>query len=245
MKREIKRKKLGQHFLKNIKILRILATSLGDIHNETIIEIGGGHGELTQFLTLAKKLIVYEIDPKLAEVLKTKFEGIEVKNEDFLKSNLEKYKHNYILVGNIPYSITGLIIRKIFSIKNYPKVALLTLQKEYGEKILAKNGNNFLHSWIKIWCEVKKILIIKKKYFRPQPKVDSIALKFDFYKKPLINEIDDYENFLKLLFKAPNKNIKNNLKDFYFDENFADKKPRNLTFEEVIHLFKSLKMKIL
>lgn len=241
MKRKVKRKKIGQYFLKNIGILKILADSLGNIKNEIVVEIGGGHGELTQFLISAKKLIVYEIDQHLADLLRQRFPGVKIMNEDFLKSNLEKFKHNYIIIGNIPYSITGLIIRKIFSAKEYPKSALLTLQKEYGEKILAKNGNNFLHSWIKVWSKIEKILIIKKKYFSPQPKVDSMALKFEFYKKPLIKGLKNYESFLRLLFKAPNKNIKNNLGELLFDESFATKKPRNLTFEEVIYLFKSIK----
>lgn len=239
MKRKIKTRKLGQHFLKNIKILKNLADSLGNIKNDAVVEIGGGHGELTQFLISAKKLIVYEIDSRLAKLLKEKFPKAEIRNEDFLKSNLKEFKHNYIIIGNIPYSITGLIIRKIFSLNGYPKIALLTLQKEYGEKILAKNGNNFLHSWIKIWCRIKKISAIKRKYFFPQPKVDSMALKFEFYKKPLIKNVKHYEDFLKLLFKAPNRNIKNNLENFIFNGNFANKKPKKLTFEEVIQLFKS------
>lgn len=241
MKLNVKTQKLGQNFLKNKKILKILASSLGDIHNKIVVEIGGGHGELTQFLNQAKKLIVYEIDKKLAEILKNKFPNAEIRNENFLKSDLKQFENNFYLIGNIPYSISGLIIRKIFSKSEHPKVAVLTFQKEYGEKILGKDGNNFLHSWINIWSQPQKILIIKKKYFFPQPKVDSMALKFEFYKNPLIDDIENYERFLKTLFKNPNKNIKNNFGKEIIDKNFSMRKPRSLKFEEVLQAFKMIK----
>ena len=190
----MKRKsKLGQHFLKNKKILKFLANSLGDIHNKFIVEIGGGHGELSQFLTNSKKLIIYELDSNLAKLLKEKFQKAEIKNEDFLKADLSIYKNNYLLIGNVPFYISGKIIRKIFSKKEHPEIAVLTFQKEFGEKILGINGNNFLYSWCKIWSKVLKLMIIKKKYFSPQPKVDAIALKFIFYKKPLVNKYKAFE----------------------------------------------------
>lgn len=242
-----KTKKLGQHFLKNNKILKLLANSLGDIHNKIVVEIGGGHGELSKYLIKAKKLIIYEIDKNLATLLKLKFPQAVILNENFLKADLSIFRNNYFLIGNIPYSITGKIIRKIFSKKEHPKIAVLTLQKEYGEKILGKDGNNFLHSWVNIWNKVKKLFIIKRKDFFPTPKVDSIALKFEFYNKPLVDDCKDYEYFLKRIFKYPNKNLKNNLEKFNLlniDKEILKKKPHQLSFQQIFQLYLNLKKQI-
>jgi 16S rRNA (adenine1518-N6/adenine1519-N6)-dimethyltransferase len=240
-------KKLSQFFLKNNRILKLLAESLGDIHNYSVIEIGGGTGNLTKFLTKAKRLIVYEIDKNLSFILENKFKNyknVEILNEDFLKADLSKYKNNYYLIGNIPYHITGKILRKIFSLDN-PKVAVLLLQKEYGEKILGIPRNNFLKWWVYNFSEVRKISIVKRKNFFPSPQVDSIALKFVFRKKPLISDIKNFEFFLKNMFSHSNRTIYNNLKKINLDKslfkNFNDlltKRPHQLNFEEIVRLSK-------
>lgn len=243
MKKQNKTKKWGQHFLKNTKILRFLADSLGDIHNKIVVEIGGGHGELSKYLLDAKKLIIYEIDRDLAKILKSRFKSAKIINEDFLKADLSVFKNNYYLIGNIPYSITGEIIRKIFSKDEHPQIAVLTMQKEYGEKILGKDGNNFLHSWINIWSKIKKLLVIKRNNFFPTPRVDSIAIKFIFYKKPLIDDYKSYENFLKKIFQYANKNLKNNLKNFDLskvDKEILAKKPHQLSSPQLINLYHRL-----
>lgn len=242
---EMKIKKYwGQHFLKNKKFLKFLASSLEDIHNNIVVEIGGGHGELTQYLTSAKRLIVYEIDKNLCKILKNKFKNIEIINQDFLKADLSKFKNNYYLIGNIPYYFTGLILRKIFSIKEHPKIAILTLQKEYGEKLLGKDKNNFLNLWAKVWCDIKKLVIIKKDQFYPKPKVDSVALKFIFFKEPGIKKTDDFEKFLKIIFKQPKRKIYSNLKKYYnlknIEKELLEKRPHQLSFEEVLKIFQAL-----
>ncbi|GIW65602.1 MAG: ribosomal RNA small subunit methyltransferase A [Candidatus Parcubacteria bacterium] len=247
------KKTLGQYFLKNTKFLMFLANSLGVIHNETIIEIGGGSGNLTQFLLSAKKLIVYEIDKNLSKFLEERFKNyknVKIINKDFLKSNLKKFNNDFLLIGNIPYFITGKILRKIFNKDNHPKIAVLVLQKEYGQKILGENGNNFLHCFIRNFTEIKKIMVIKNKYFFPTPKVDSIALKFSFYSQPLISEVEDFEMFLKRFFINNKRTVLNNLKRFYSkeiykikDKNLLLKRPRNLSLKEIFDMFFIFKKK--
>jgi 16S rRNA (adenine1518-N6/adenine1519-N6)-dimethyltransferase len=231
-------KKLGQNFLKNKKFLKLIANKLNIKPNDIIVEIGGGHGELTQFLINAKRVFVFEIDKKLYKILKQKFQNyknIKIINKNFLKVNLSVFKNNFKLVGNIPYSITGLIFRKIFNIKNHPQLFILTLQKDVGEKILSKN--NFLSHWINIWGKVNKISIIKRNYFYPQPKVDSIILEIKFFNKPLVNYPEKFVKFLKNIFKFPNKKLKNNInlpENFKHLENY---RPHQLSFDDILNLY--------
>ena len=231
-----KRKKLGQNFLKNQYFLKLISQALKINPNDIIIEIGGGHGELTKYLTKAKKLIVYELDKNLAQELKEKFPQVEIRNENFLKADLEKFNHNYKLVGNIPYSITGLIFRKVFDLKNYPQVFVLTLQKEVGEKIL-KEGE-LLNNWVKIWGEIEKIAFVSKKNFSPQPKVDSLILKIEFYQKPLVPDPEKFINFLKTIYKQPKRIIKHKIKLPQKYENLANLRPHQLSFEQILDIFK-------
>jgi 16S rRNA (adenine1518-N6/adenine1519-N6)-dimethyltransferase len=231
-------KALGQNFLKNRLFLKEIANNLNIKEDDTLVEIGGGHGELTQFLLKAKKLIVYEIDKDLANFLKEKFSefpNVEIMNENFLKADLKKFNHQYKLVGNIPYNITGLIFRKILTLENFPQVFILTLQKEVGEKILYQNS--FLSFWLKIWGEIEKIDFIKNKFFFPQPKVDSIILKINFYQEPLVNDPEDFVKFLKKVFRQPRKMLKNNInlpKEFNHLANF---RPHQLSLKDILDLY--------
>jgi 16S rRNA (adenine1518-N6/adenine1519-N6)-dimethyltransferase len=231
-------KSLGQNFLKNSLFLKEIANNLNIKEDDALVEIGGGHGELTQFLLKAEKLIVYEIDQNLANFLKEKFANfpnVKIINEDFLKANLKKFNHQYKLVGNLPYRITGLIFRKVLTLENFPKIFILTLQKEVGEKIL--NQNSFLSFWLKIWGEVEKIDFVKNKYFFPQPKVDSMILKINFYQKPLVDDPEKFAKFLKQIFRQPRKMLKNNINLPQEFNHLANFRPHQLSLENILALY--------
>jgi 16S rRNA (adenine1518-N6/adenine1519-N6)-dimethyltransferase len=232
------KKALGQNFLKNRLFLKEIAKNLNIQENDTLVEIGGGHGELTKFLLKAKKLIVYEIDKNLSNFLQERFSNfpnVEIVNEDFLKADLKKFAHQYKLVGNIPYGITGLIFRKVLTLENFPQVFVLTLQKEVGEKILKQNS--FLSFWLKIWGEVEKIDFVKNKYFFPQPKVDSIILKINFYQNPLVDDPEKFAKFLKQVFRQPKKMLKNNINLPQEFNHLANFRPHQLSLENILALY--------
>ena len=148
---EVKAKKsLGQHFLINKKALLTVVESLAVTADETIIEIGAGHGELTDLLIIspAKKIIAVEKDHELAELLKEKYrsvgttkdtEGrITVVEGDALKDLtpiIAALENQYVLAGNIPYYITGYLLRIIGDLKRKPLRTILTIQKEVAERI--------------------------------------------------------------------------------------------------------------
>ena len=232
------KKLLGQNFLKKRLFLKEISENLKIKEDDLVVEIGGGHGELTQFLLKAKKLIVYEIDRNLANYLKEKFSSfpnVEIINDDFLKADLQKFNHQYKLVGNIPYSLTGLIFRKILTLENFPQIFVLTLQKEVGEKILKENS--FLSFWLKIWGSVEKIDFIKNKYFSPQPKVDSVILKINFYQRPLVDDPERFARFLKNIFRQPRKKLKNNINLPLEFNNLANLRPHQLSLENILALY--------
>lgn len=234
--------KYGQVFLKNKAILKKIAEGLEIKDNDLVVEIGGGHGELSQFLLKAKKLFIYELDERLAAILNKRFgnlKNVEVINKNFLEANLVIFQNNYKLVGNIPYAITGKIFRKILTKENHPQLLVFTLQKEVGEKILGKDKNNFWNIWIKIWGRAKSLGIIKRKNFQPPPKVDSIIVKIDFYSQPIIPETEKFAKFLKLLFNKPNQKLKHKLANL--PPELKEKRIYELNFEDFLMLFRNYK----
>ena len=147
--------KLGQHFLTDKNALKKIAGFLDLKEGETIIEIGPGHGELTEQILNNEsgiknngiKVIAIERDEYLAEVLRKKFEpynNIEIIHGDALKllpsviHNLQFTIHNCKLAGNIPYYITGKLLRTISELAEKPIVSVFTIQKEVAERICAQ-----------------------------------------------------------------------------------------------------------
>lgn len=246
--------KLGQVFLKNKKKIKKIIDSLELKPKETIIEIGAGYGQLTKEIikkNLKLNLILIEKDKNCINVLKNFnyfnnqikiLEGdvLKILNNDFVK-NLNR---NYKIVGNIPYYLTGKLLRILSNLEKKPKIIVFTLQKEVALRIIAKPPKmNLLAAIIQFWAKIKLIDFISKKNFQPIPKVDSAILKI-IPKKIKINKnkVEKYYQFVKILFKQPRKTIFNNLKKFFLNEikDFKEKnsRPQELNLKKIIILFK-------
>lgn len=187
------KKSLGQNFLKDPKILQKIVSASNISKNDVVLEIGPGEGALTKLLLReARRVVCVEKDNNLAKNLKEIFKKeidnkkIEIINEDILAYNLEFT--DYIIVGNIPYYITGALFRKIFESKNLPKSVTFVVQKEVAERIIGlpshkatstktKNQKeSILSISIKAYGEPYFGGIIKAGSFFPKPKVDSAII---------------------------------------------------------------------
>lgn len=225
------RQKLGQHFLRNRKYLSQIISALQLKKGDTVVEIGSGHGELTDCLIarlqdykIAKfNIIAIERDEKLAEKLRQKYsdrKNIEIIKGDALKvlpklvgSNAILKSRGYKLVGNIPYYITGYLLRLLGEADKKPERTVITVQKEVAERICAVPPKmNLLASSVQIWAVPKIISVIPKKYFYPPPKVESVVLLLETKRKIRQKVLASYFRFVKILFKQPRKTIFNNLR---------------------------------
>ena len=228
-------RRLGQHFLTDQTTLKKIAGFLNIDKNDTVIEIGAGHGELTleiknqsaSWRTKIKdnpiKIIAIEKDEELAKNLGLRIkneglENIEIIHGDALKTlpslvrnlKLEIRDSNYKVVGNIPYYITGYLLRILGELGNKPSLIVLTIQKEVAERICAEPPQmNLLAASIQFWAEPKLEMIIKRGLFNPPPKVDSAVIRL-VAKEPSI-KAEIYYPFIKILFKQPRKTVLNNI----------------------------------
>tara|TARA_B100001250_G_scaffold234439_1_gene201322 strand:- start:1019 stop:1810 length:792 start_codon:yes stop_codon:yes gene_type:complete len=224
---EIKPKKsLGQNFLKDSNIIKQIV-DVGNIsENNTVIEVGPGTGNLTEYILKKKpkKFFVIEKDSNLVNILKKKFnKNINIINEDILKIDLKKISNDKIIVfGNLPYNISTRILTQwiVNSEKNpFYKKLILMFQKEVADRILAKiNSKNYGRlSIISNWkLNIKKEFNISSGCFFPKPKVDSTLLSFvpkkDFFN---IQNPKNIEKITRIFFNQKRKMIKKPLKQIF------------------------------
>lgn len=181
------KKSLGQNFLNSKKALNTMCETSEVSKKDTILEIGPGKGALTEFLLeKAGKVLAIEKDEELFEFLNEKFVDSVVNgkliliNKDILDIDLSKYNiknGEYKIVANIPYNITGAILKNFLTNKNRPKSMTLLVQKEVAERIIAKDKKESILSLsVKVYGDPKFEMKVSKGSFSPVPKVDSAII---------------------------------------------------------------------
>lgn len=252
---------LGQNFLNNHFILTKIIQSTKAQPGDLIIEIGPGQGSLTrQLKKLKAQIIAFEIDNRMQEYL-TEIEDTKttIVYADFLKINLldyckpSQYNHIYF-IANLPYYIATKTIKKIILSGLKTSELIFLVQKEYANRILASVGTKAYDSltiMINFYFEVKKIIVVPKEQFRPQPKVDGMVLKFIPHKTD--SEIDDFRflNWINQAFRYKRKILKHSfdtitwnqlepvLKQLGYNSNI---RAEQIKLTDWIHLFKTINL---
>ncbi|ABR30111.1 dimethyladenosine transferase [Thermosipho melanesiensis] len=240
-------KGLGQNFLTNTHIAKKIVERADINENDVVLEIGPGAGTLTEFLVLTgAKIIAVEIDKRLKPILErfNKYDNIEIIFVDFLKFDVSVLPKGFKVVANIPYSITGMILKKIL-FSDFSK-AVLMVQKEVGDRLLLPPGadRNFLSVVVQSYTMVRKVFDVSKGNFVPRPKVDSVVLEFE-KTEDFKYDIKEFWDFVSKCFGAKRKTLQNNLKRFTRIECFSKfdlkKRPQELENEEFLELFETFK----
>lgn len=222
------KKSLGQNFLKSKKVAVDMANSSNLSSKDLVLEIGPGKGFLTEkFLETGAKVFAVETDKSLIPLLEEKFvEEIKNKklvliNQDILDFDPAEFFKNgkYKIISNIPYYITGLILRKFLEASVKPSVMTLLVQKEVAERIVCRDKKESILSLsVKIFGEPRFVSKVSKRYFSPEPKVDSAVVCIQDISSKKIKgfRIENYFTVVKQAFSQKRKTaIKNlsNIKD--------------------------------
>ena len=190
------KKNFGQNFLINKSILEKIVKEANLNGEDYVIEIGPGLGSLTEFLCLnAKKVLCYEIDDKMVEILADTLKDYDNKKiilGDFLKQNVKKDIDEYFgegakvkVIANLPYYITTPIMFKLLEVDNIIE-EIFMVQKEMGDRFTGEVNTkdyNALSVFVKYHTETKKAFIVGKNNFFPAPNVDSVILHSFICKK--------------------------------------------------------------
>jgi len=236
--------KLGQHFLASDSFAAQIVDALGDVSQNTVLEIGPGRGVLTSLLAKrVRRLIAIELDRVLAAQLRLRFgmfPNVEVIEADILsvdfdslfgpkpglrRPGIEFRPQPAKVVGNLPYYITSDILLRLFEYSKYFEAIVILVQREVADRIAAEPGTRdygLLSATAQLHARVEKLFTLPPGAFAPPPKVHSTALRLTMVprQQELALDGDDrikdgFIDFLKLSFGQKRKTLWNNLKSNY------------------------------
>ena len=221
------KKQYGQNFLIDKNILKKIVDS-SNIENKNVIEVGPGLGSLTEYLLLkAKKVVCYEIDNDMVNILNNNFDStnLTILHTDFLKVDLKQDINDYfnneevILVANLPYYITTAILTKVLEESKNIKKIVVMIQKEVAKRLTGKPSTkdyNSLSVLIQYYMDAHILFNVSPKSFIPEPAVDSSVILLERKEEllPLTNE-EYFLKFNRAIFVQRRKTLYNNLKSFF------------------------------
>ena len=216
-------KRRGQHFLVSARTATAIVDACELRAGDSVVEIGAGLGALTVPLAWTGATIyAVELDRGLAAILARKASGkqnVQVLNKDFLELDFGEYAapgEELVIIGNLPYYASTEIILRLVHERAYISRAVITVQREYAERLRAKPGGKHYGSLtvlVSLYADVRKLLNIPPQAFYPKPKVGSQALVVSFLKRPRIALHDEaaFETMVRGLFSERRKTILNRL----------------------------------
>jgi 16S rRNA (adenine1518-N6/adenine1519-N6)-dimethyltransferase len=217
------RKGLAQHFLVDGGVVKQIIAAAELSSSDTVIEVGPGLGVLTEELVkVAGRVIAIELDRQLSNLLKERlasFNNLTVVNEDVLKTDPARMLKsfgvsNYKVVANLPYYITGVVIRHFLEATLKPRLMVLMLQREVAKQITAQPGEmSLLSVSVQFYGAPEVVSKVPARAFYPAPEVDSAVLRIDVYPQLKV-DVDDVDEFFRLVkagFSANRKQLVNSL----------------------------------
>ena len=231
--------KLGQHFLNSNDFAVRIVDALGDVSQDTVLEIGPGTGILTSLLARrTRRLIAVEMDRVLAAQLRLKFgmaKNVEIIEADILaidfdslfgpkpglsRPGIELKPQPAKVVGNLPYYITSDILLRLFEYAKYFQTIVIMVQREVADRIAAKPGGSdygLLSATAQLYARVENLFTLPPGAFSPPPKVHSSVLRLTIepQQEKLGVRGDGFIDFLRLSFGQKRKTLWNNLKESY------------------------------
>ena len=196
-----RRKLLSQNFLRDEGLITRLIRASGISCKDTVLDIGAGNGNIAEaLLSISRKVIAIEIDKALAVQMSRRLENhkaLGIVCGDFLDFDLPK--EPYKVFSNIPFSITGEIVKKLLFSDNPPDSCSLIVQKEAAKKFMTNQKKSSMLSILFYpWFDIKIGHILKRTDFQPVPMVDLCLLQIIKRPRPLISNDDlcKYRDFV-------------------------------------------------
>ena len=218
------RQKLGQHFLGDLGWRKRIFSTL-PATNEPWVEIGPGHGEMTElFVAAGRSVLAVEADHVLAENLARRaaaeWPRVQVISGDVLQTDIGAHApEKFRVYGNLPYYITSPILHHLFQWKDRILSIHIVIQFEVAERICAAPGSRdygYLSAACQFYTEPKIKLRIPPGAFHPPPKVHSALVEMILPGQRPSLAVTDESRFLKFVqhcFAHKRKTLRNNLRD--------------------------------
>ncbi|MCP4363257.1 MAG: ribosomal RNA small subunit methyltransferase A [Chloroflexi bacterium] len=216
------KKNLGQNFLFDENVLARIVAAADLQPEDVVLEIGPGLGSLTiQLVRKAQQVTAVELDDRFLPILQTTcagFRNIEIIHGDILAQEMTRlFTRPYKVVANVPYYITGAILRHLLQAAHKPTLMVVTVQKEVAARLTAVPPNmSLLTVSAQVYGRPQMITTLKAGAFWPRPTVDSAVIRLDLYgesERPLtLAQEKPFFQVVKAGFSQKRKQLKNNLR---------------------------------
>jgi 16S rRNA (adenine1518-N6/adenine1519-N6)-dimethyltransferase len=218
------KRSLSQNFLVDPNLRGKLVEALGAGSDDTVLEVGPGHGELSERLVgKVDRLVLVEKDDRLAELLSGRWgtrEDVHIVHADALDVDLSRLVEQCPaprVISNVPYSITSPLLFRFLDIRPLPTRIVVLVQEEVGRRIVAAAGGReygALSVGIRARADARLAFRIGRKAFRPVPAVDSVAVVIEpFTICPTDRELDALRDLTRVAFSRRRKQIRRILRD--------------------------------
>jgi 16S rRNA (adenine1518-N6/adenine1519-N6)-dimethyltransferase len=220
-------KRLGQHFLKDPRIIRDIITRARFEEDSEVLEVGPGLGALTFPLAgRVKRVIGVEKDARLMDTLQKRLSLEQTGNVTLIHSDILKLDFFRItgpeekrihVIGNLPFNISSPFVEMLISHRTRVKRAVLTFQLELARRLAAAPGSKAygaLTVMVQYYAHITPLLEIPREAFYPKPEVASMVLELDFT-RPFPRRAGDEKNFRRIVkasFAQRRKTIVNSIR---------------------------------
>ena len=238
------KKRFGQNFLIDSNIVNKIVSTANIDESTIVIEIGPGIGAMTELLaTKAKKVICFEIDPDMVNIINNEIitkgiNNVEIHEIDFLKVDLSDYdlaSDRIIVVSNLPYYITTPIIFKLLKEEKVSEIYVM-VQDEVARRLVGlPNTKDYgsLSVMLKYLSIANFEFKVGRNCFLPAPNVDSAIVSIKRLKNDYkLNNEDKFLKFVQIIFEMRRKTLINNLlKSFTFSRVELEEKLQSLNID--------------
>ncbi|EGG04838.1 uncharacterized protein MELLADRAFT_49047 [Melampsora larici-populina 98AG31] len=208
--------KLGQHILKNPLVAQSIVDKANLKTTDQVLEVGPGTGNLTvKILEKCKKVLVVEMDPRMASELSKRFQGkpqemkkLDILVGDFLKTDLPYFD---VCISNTPYQISSPLVFKLLAHRPIFRVAVLMFQREFALRLCARPGSSLwcrLSVNVQLYSKVNHLMKVGKANFRPPPLVESSVIKLEPINPPPAIKFEEFDGLTRICFNRRNKTIR-------------------------------------
>jgi 16S rRNA (adenine1518-N6/adenine1519-N6)-dimethyltransferase len=220
------KKSLGQNFIFDDNLLARIGATAELTPDDSVLEIGPGLGNLTRHLAHSSgRVVAVELDGRLLPLLHERLDGlgnVELVHGDILDwQPAEYFVDPYKVVANIPYYMTGAILRHLFAVEPRPTQMTLTVQRELAGRMAARPGKMSLFAVsVQFYAEVSIAFVIKAGAFWPRPEVDSAVVNLiGRPEMPLDREqVESFFRIVRAGFSQKRKQLQRNLRQLGYPE---------------------------
>lgn len=207
----------GQNYIKNPALVRVLVSKLGISADDTVVEIGPGHGVWTsEFAAVAGKVVAVEIDTEnVTHIKELELPNTKVLHLDALEfepkwAGVPLLHGQYKTFGSIPYNISSQLIKKFLLKKPMPAEAYFVVQREFAERVTGRAGRSLVSTLIEAFYKSETVHHFNREDFSPVPSVDSVLVHFTLRSdvpKKVWENFGEYKDMLARGYTQPIKRI--------------------------------------